>query len=79
MKRTIRWPATALACVAFSLTAFAQERDRSKIPDQYKWNLADVYPSDASWRAAKEAFAAEIPSLEKFKGKLTSSPSALAC
>jgi oligoendopeptidase F len=56
----------------------AQERDRSKIPDKYKWNLTDIYPSDASWRGAKEAFAAEIPSLEKFKGKLTASPSALA-
>jgi oligoendopeptidase F len=61
-----------------AVTLGAQERDRSKIPDKYKWNLADIYPSDASWRAAKEAFAAEIPSLERFKGKLTTSPSALA-
>ncbi len=56
----------------------AQERDRSKIPDKYKWNLADIYPSDASWRAAKEAFTAEIPAFGKYKGSLTASPSALA-
>jgi oligoendopeptidase F len=68
----------ALACAVLAVTLGAQERDRSKIPDKYKWNLADLYPSDASWRAGKEAFAAEIPSLEKFKGRLTASPSALA-
>ena len=51
---------------------------RSEIPDKYKWNLADIYPSDAAWRAAKDAFAAEIPSLGKFKGRLMSSPASLA-
>jgi oligoendopeptidase F len=76
MKPLLRFVGMALAVLAVTLGA--QERDRSKIPDQYKWNLADIYPSDASWRAAKEAFAAEIPALEKFKGTLTSSPSALA-
>jgi len=64
--------------VALTLTLVAQERDRSAIPEKYRWNLADIYPSDAAWRAAKEAFAAEIPSLGKFKGKLMSSPASLA-
>ena len=32
----------------------AQERDRAKIPDKYKWNLADIYPSEEAWRTAKE-------------------------
>jgi len=70
--------AVAAMCFALTLTVLAQERDRSAIPDKYKWNLADIYPSDAAWRAAKEAFAAEIPSLAKFKGKLMSSPATLA-
>jgi hypothetical protein len=35
-------------------TSLAQERDRSKIADQYKWNLADIYPSDAAWKEAKQ-------------------------
>src|SRR5215471_14582496 len=77
MKSRLRSLATLSVIAVLAATAGAQERDRSKIPDQYKWNLADIYPSDASWRAAKEAFAAEIPALEKFKGTLTSSPSAL--
>jgi oligoendopeptidase F len=78
MKLTLRPLVVVTALAVLVVTLGAQERDRSKIPDKYKWNLADIYPSDASWRAAKEAFAAEIPSLERFRGKLTASPSALA-
>jgi oligoendopeptidase F len=77
MKCLLRPLGTVFALAVLTVTLGAQERDRSKIPDKYTWNLADIYPSDASWRAAREAFAAEIPSLEKFKGKLTTSPSAL--
>ena len=63
-------------------TSLAQERDRSKIADQYKWNLADIYPSDAAWKEAKQRLtesnpAAErsvsIPALKKYEGTLNSS------
>src|SRR5262245_44421733 len=66
------------ALSALVVTLGAQEGDRASIPDKYKWNLADIYPSDAAWRAAKEAFAAEIPSIGKYKGRLMSSPATLA-
>ena len=56
----------------------AQDRDRGKIPEQYQWNLADIYPDTAAWSAAKERVAAEIPGLRAFQGKLASSPAALA-
>src|SRR5262249_42701802 len=78
MNRLLRPLVTVSVIVVLAVTLGAQERDRSKIPDKYKWNLADIYPSEASWRAAKDAFAAEIPALGKFKGTLTASPSALA-
>jgi len=78
MKPHLRSLATLSVIAVLAVTVGAQERDRSKIPDKYKWNLADIYPSEASWRAAKDAFAAEIPALGKFKGTLTASPSALA-
>jgi oligoendopeptidase F len=48
----------------------AQERDRAKIADAYKWNLADVYADVASWRTRKEAITAEIPSVRSFEGRL---------
>ena len=70
--------ATAATFAALTLAAVAQERDRAKIPDKYKWNLADIYPSDAAWRAAKDKLAAELPQLRQYQGKLTSSASTLA-
>ena len=30
----------------------AQERDRLRIPDRFKWDLTHVYPSDDAWREA---------------------------
>ena len=69
---------TAAVLVGLTMAAGAQERDRSKIPDRLKWNLADLYPSDAAWRAAKDRFAAEIPSLRQFQGRLTSSARTMA-
>src|SRR5262249_2301498 len=78
MKPQLRSLATLSLIAGLAVTVGAQERDRSKIPDKYTWNLADIYPSDASWRAAKDAFAAEIPALGKFKGTLTASAAAVA-
>jgi oligoendopeptidase F len=55
-----------------------QERDRAKIPDTYKWNLADVYANAAEWRARKEAMAAEVPTIRTFEGRLGSAAGTLA-
>ena len=34
----------SLLIAALAIVASAQERDRSKVPEKYKWNLADIYP-----------------------------------
>ena len=65
------------ALAVLTLSGIAQERDRAKIADKYKWNLSDLYPNDAAWRAAKDKVAAEIPQLGAFKGKLAGSPATL--
>ncbi len=70
--------AIALAAIAASASLVAQERDRSKVPDKYKWNLADIYPSDAAWRADKEKLVAEIPAIGQFRGTLGTSAARLA-
>jgi oligoendopeptidase F len=67
-----------LALIGLTVTAGAQSRDRSQTPDKYKWNLADIYPSEAAWRAAKAKLAADLPSLHQFQGKLASSAGTLA-
>jgi oligoendopeptidase F len=76
--RHFRIPALAAAVLAFAFIVSAQERDRAKIPDKFKWNLADLYPTEEAWRAAKDKLAAAIPKVAGFKGTLASSPARLA-
>jgi oligoendopeptidase F len=66
------------AATTAALARTAQQRERSAIPDRYKWNLAEIYPSDEAWRAAKDKLVAELPAVRPFKGTLGSSPQRLA-
>ena len=50
---------TVVVVTAMSVAMLAQERDRAKVPDKFKWNLADVYASDAAGRTAKDKAVAE--------------------
>ena len=70
--------AAAIASVLPSGRGLAQERDRSKIPDKYKWNIADIYPSEEAWRTAMQRLVADIPELKSFRGSLGTSASRLA-
>ncbi len=63
---------------AATLVPPTQERDRSKIPDEYKWDLTPIYPSDQAWRTEKDRLAAELPKLREFQGALASSANRLA-
>ena len=64
--------------IGVTLTLTGQERDRAKIPDKYKWNLTDIYPSKQAWRSAKEQLAKELPQMKMFQGKLGTSAATLA-
>jgi len=44
--------------------------ERKDIPSQYKWNLGDLFPSDAAWTKAKDDLTAKLPELSKHKGHL---------
>ena len=40
---------TILVCLSMNrATLLGQERDRARIEDKYKWNLADIYPNVAA-------------------------------
>ena len=71
-------PGAMLLFAASTLPSFTQERDRAKIPDQYKWDLTAIYPSDEAWRAAKEKLASEFPKIREYQGTLGSSAAHLA-
>src|SRR5262245_28573528 len=60
-----------------TLTA-GQDRERSSIGNEYKWNLADIYSDVAAWRAAKDAIVRDLPRLRDYEGRLGSSAQLLA-
>ena len=71
--------AVAVVVVALAASAgFAQTKERADIPEQSKWRLTDLYPSDEAWRAAKDKLVARIPEVKKYKGTLGQSPQQLA-
>ncbi len=66
--------------IAVEFNGRAQGRERSEVPEQYKWNLKDLYASDADWQKAKNEIAGEFDQVLQFKGKLSQSSSELlAC
>jgi oligoendopeptidase F len=74
-------PRSLVVLLAASLLAaplLAQQKERKSVPDQYKWDLSKIYPSDPTWRAAKEKLVAELPAVRAFKGTLGSSGRKLA-
>ncbi len=73
--------AVSMSSLAIAGTAmFARERDRSKIPDEFTWDLTHIYPSDEAWAKAKESLVQRIAAVESFRGKLASSATELlAC
>jgi len=68
--------ASALALAA-SLVAPAGAKERAEIPDAYKWNLDELYPSEPAWEQARVATAARLSGLAQHKGHLGDSAAAL--
>ncbi len=76
--RRLRSTALIVLAIASCAALSAQDRDRGKISDRFKWNLAEIFPSDDGWRTAKEKLVSEIPKIREFQGKLASSTATLA-
>jgi oligoendopeptidase F len=54
------------------------DTDRSPVQDAYTWDLSDLYPDLASWRAEKVRVAAEVSHVRAFAGRLHTSPQVIA-
>lgn len=52
----------------------AQAKDRSDIPDKYKWNLADIFEDWAAWEEAYKKLDEGIDVTAKMKGTLKDGP-----
>lgn len=69
----------AVTCLAaLAVASPSQDRDRSTIAEQYKWDLTALYPSDQEWHSQKDKLALELPKLGEFRGTLASSAQRLA-
>lgn len=53
-------------------------RQRSEIPENYRWRLEDIYDTDDKWEADFKKTEAAIPDLTKFRGTLAQSPAQTA-
>ena len=73
-----QWPGATRLFAVSTLPSLAEERDRNRIPEQYKWDLNPLYPSDQAWRVAKEKLVTELPKVREFCGTLAQSASQLA-
>jgi len=65
-----------IATIASAIPAWAQ--DAATAADVAAWDLAELYPNDAAWDAARKDVLAKIPGLLKYKGTLGTSAEALA-
>ncbi len=72
------WGLMAVFAVTVAASPGAQERSRETTDAKYKWNLADLYPSDEAWRAEKEKLAASLGEAKAFAGTLGTSSAQLA-
>jgi oligoendopeptidase F len=70
-------PLLAAALAAALAAPPAGARERSDIPERYRWDLADLFPSDAAWRAARDDVARRIPALAAHRGELGESAESL--
>ncbi len=56
---------------------YVGERERTHIPDKYKWDLSAIYSDDDTWETAKRKFTAECSRISAFTGKLSETPGQL--
>ncbi len=70
----------ALATLSLAVPALAgaaAATTRSDVPDQYKWKLAELYPSDEAWTRARDGFGSKIEAFAKRRGHLGDGPRAM--
>src|SRR4051794_13664049 len=52
-------------------------RDRSDIPDRFKWNLAHIFPDWGTWQAAYDELETKIQAFAAMRGTLAHGPDRL--
>jgi oligoendopeptidase F len=55
--------------MAITIT-FSQSPERKEVPEKYKWNLSDIYPSVEAWQSDVKMLNTEVADLSSYQGKL---------
>lgn len=59
------------------ISSFSQSPERKDVPDNLKWNLADIYPSVEAWQSDVKKLNGEVDNLSAYQGKLGESADVL--
>jgi oligoendopeptidase F len=73
MSRSIRRLIVLAAAAAAIATVAAAAGDDASTDTRYRWDLTDLYPSEAAWAAAKDAVSEGVPALTACRGHLADS------
>ena len=76
-KKVVLWMLLSLFVLSQVNSSNAKILERKEVPDKYKWNLADLYPSVDVWEAKRAELESKLSEFDNFKGHLTDSPEAL--
>ena len=69
---------TGVMVGAVTMASVATEQSAPAAPDPVVWDLTDLYPSVAAWRAAREDMTGRVADLARFRGTLGESAAHLA-
>jgi oligoendopeptidase F len=75
---SFKFTVAAFVLVSLTVAGGAQQRTRDTIADAHKWNLADLFPSEAAWRAEKTRLDGTLSQIAPFAGTLAQGPDRLA-
>jgi len=70
MKHFIKTSLSLLIVFFIFQNTSAQIKERSEIPDKYKWDLSVLYENVDAWKQAKDELAVKVEKLDANKGKL---------
>ncbi len=72
----MRVACVVVAVLMLTMSAFAvpNTRNRDEIPDQYKWNLSDIYANWEEWEAGLQEMQTKMAEFAELQGTLAESP-----
>jgi oligoendopeptidase F len=70
MKSFLKYFSIVLISIIIIGSAFAQSPERKDVPEKYKWNLAEIYPTKDAWQADVDMLKTEVDKISDYKGKL---------